>query len=142
MRTLVLDTGALAAVQRDPVRFLALLDVAAERNLRLRTTAPVLTEFLGGSPRSLRARGAYVTSRLRVGAVDEHLARRAALLRQVALDQSAGRTEPSAIDALVVADAEVEGGLAVYDGDRADFEALVRASGEVEAKALTELTKR
>ncbi len=141
MKTLVFDTGALVALERDHVRLVALLDTAIKRHMRLRTTAPVLTEFLGAAPRARRESATYASSHLRIGTVDEDLARRAAYLRQRALDRSTGRTRPSAIDALVVADAEAETGVVVFDGDRGDFAALADASGDLEIKELAELTK-
>lgn len=139
MRPLVLDTGALVALERSRARLLAILDTVSKRRIRLRTTAPVLTEFLGVSPRARRESAAYVSSHLRIGSVHEDLARRAAFLRQRALDRSEGKTRPSAIDALVVADAEAESGTVIFDGDRADFEILAAVSENVEIRGLSDL---
>lgn len=135
---LVLDSGALVALQRDLGRLRALIRLAHEEERTLRTTAPVLTEFLGHSPRRLRHSAAYVMSHLETSAVDERLARRAAALMHEALD-AAGRAGPGAIDALVAAEAEDAEATIVFDGDRADLEALARACGGVEIKALSDL---
>ena len=127
MKQLVFDTGALIAVQRDLTRYRSLIRLAREHGVPLRTSAAVLTEFLGGSPRRSRAAASFVASRLVAGNVTGDRARRAALLQQGALD--AGRsTDPDAIDALVAAEAEQHGGLLVIDGDRPAFEALAEAS--------------
>lgn len=134
----VLDTGALIALQRDLARFRALIRRAHEGERVLRTTAPVITEFLGGSPRGLRTAGEYVSSQLEVASVDHARARRGALLMQHALD-AGGRAHPGAIDALVAAEAEASAALLVFDGDRAAFAALAEASGKIEPKALSEL---
>ena len=139
MRTLIFDTGALVALEQSRVRLLALMETAAVRRYRLRTTAPVLTEFLGAAPRASRESAPYTSSHFRIGSVNEERARRAAFLRQDALDKSVGKAKPSAIDALVVAEAEAEEGVVVFDGDRADFETLSQAAGTVEIKPLSEI---
>ena len=134
----VLDTGALAALQRDRKRLLALLDLSSEESRKLRTTAPVVTEFLGHSPRGRRAAGEHVLSHLAVASVEGARARRAAALIHSVLD-AGGRARPSAIDALVTAEAEATAAAVVFDGDRADFEALAEASGAVELRELEDL---
>ncbi len=131
----VLDTGALVALQRDPRRFIALVMLAREESRALRTSAPVVTEFLGGSSRRLRPAGQYVISRISSSDVTESLARRAAVLIQGAVDEG-GRARPSAIDALVAAEAEATDAALVFDGDEADFRALSRASGALEIQEL------
>lgn len=138
MVDLVLDTGALVALQRDQRRLRALVKLAQEESRILRTTAPVLTEFLGRSPRELRRAAAYVSSHLEASSVDETLARRAALLLRAVLD-AGGRADPSAIDALVAAEAEDKTAAIVFEGDRADLIALAQASGVIELRELTEL---
>ena len=135
---LVLDTGALAALQRDRKRLLTFVDVSAEQGRKLRTTAPVVTEFLGHSPRRLRAAAEHVLSHFRVASVDGASARRAAALTHSVLD-AGGRARPSAIDALVAAEAEATGAVLVFDGDRRDFEALAHASAGLEIRELAEL---
>jgi predicted nucleic acid-binding protein len=134
----VLDTGALVALQRDRPRLLALLEAADQLGLRLRAPAPILTEFLGRSPRSLRRAADHMASHLEIGTVDELLARRAAQLQRRALD-AGGRGDPSAIDAIVAADAEAVEGWLIHDGDRLDLQALADASGSVELRQLREL---
>lgn len=134
----VLDTGALIALQRDRTRLLALVELAREERARLRVPAPALTEFLGHSPPSLRAAAAYVSARLEISSTAEAHARRAAALIQAALD-ARGRADPSAIDGLVAAEAELREAALVYDGDRADLAALAQASGAIELTALEEL---
>lgn len=136
----VLDTGALVALQRDRGRLLAVLDAAADVKLKLRAPAVVLTEFLGGSPRRLRPAADHVASYLEVDTVDEPLARRASVLLRRSLD-SGGGGRPSAVDALVAAHAEALAGWLVYDGDRADFEALAAASGSIELRELQDVTR-
>lgn len=138
MRDLILDTGALIGLQRDPRRLRALIRIAHEDERTLGTTAPVLTEFLGGSPPAARAVAVYIAAQLSVAAVDEMLARRAATLIQVALD-AGGRARPGAVDALAAAQAERRSAALVFDGDHADFEALARASGTLEIRELREL---
>ncbi len=135
---LVLDTGALIALQRDLGRLRALIRRAAEGDRELRTSSPVITEFVGGSPRALRRAAEYVSAHLEIAPVDEALARRAASLTQAARD-AGPRAAPSAVDALVAAEAEERSGAVLFDGDRADFEALARASGELEIVALSDL---
>lgn len=132
------DTGALVAMQRDLSRLRALLQLAREEERALWISPPVLTEFLGRSPRELRRAAVYVSSQLEATSVDETLARRAAALMQATLDAGGG-ADPSVIDALVAAEAEHKGAALVFDGDRADLEALALASGSVEIKALSEL---
>lgn len=136
--TYVLDTGALVALQRDRRLLRALLRAAYEHGISLRTSAPVLTEFLGGSPRRLRASADHLSSYLDVGPVDEALARRAAALQRASLDAGA-RRKPGAIDALVAAEAEANGSWLIIDGDRAAFQALSDASGAVELRELSQL---
>lgn len=138
MRTFVLDTGALIALQRDRGRLRTLLELVTEYGYELRTSAPVLTEFLGGSPPRLRRAGDYVCARVRIGEVDETIARRAATLRQGAMKASPG-TAPSAIDALVSTEAERHGGVLIIDGDRADHEALAGVARAYVLKDLAEI---
>lgn len=114
------------------------MELAHTRGRKLRTVAPVLVEFLGGSPRRLRPGAQYVSSLLEIGAADETLARRAAALRQRALDL-APETDPSAIDALVATEAELADATLVIDGDRAGFDALAQASGTLEVRDLSAL---
>lgn len=140
MTVYVFDTGALVALQRERQTLLTIIDIAHEDGVRLRTTAPALTEFLGRSPRQLRGAGLHTISLFEIGTADEPLARRAALLQQGALD-AGGRSSPSSIDALVAADAETVGGTLIYDGDRGGFEALAEASGRIELEALDELSR-
>lgn len=134
----VLDTGALVALQRDRRRLIALVMLARQESRALRTSAPVITEFLGHSPRRLRLAGEYVISRFSRADATETLARRAAVLIQAAIDDG-GSARPSAIDALVAAEAEATDAGLVFDGDDADFEALARASGALEIQKLSEL---
>lgn len=137
----VLDTGALVALQRDRARLRALVRLAHEEGRVLRTSAPVLTEFLGRSPRRARLTGEYVVSRLTASSVDAPLARRAAALIQAVLDQG-GRARPSAIDALVACEAEATAAGLVFDGDRRDFEALATASAGIDICELKDLVWR
>lgn len=138
MTSYVLDAGALVALQRDRRLLRALIRAAHEDGISLRTSAPALTEFLGGSPRRLRASADHLSSYLDVGAVDEERARRAAVLQRASLDAGARRT-PGAIDALVAAEAEASEAWLIIDGDRAAFQALSDASGRLELRELGEL---
>ena len=140
MRAYVLDTGALIALQRNRARLRDVLRASTELGYELRTSAPVVTEFLGGSPPALRAAGEYVCARLRVGPVDEALARRAAALTQSAA-RAAPRSRPSAVDALVAAEAERTAGVLVIEGDRKDFEALSDASRAFDLVELSDLSR-
>lgn len=135
---LVLDSGALVALQRDRRRLVALVMIAREQGRALRTSAPVITEFLGHSPRQLRPDGEYVISRVTASGVSELLARRAATLIQKALDEG-GRPRPSAIDAILAAEAEATEAALIFDGDQGDFEALASASESLELRALRDL---
>lgn len=135
---LVLDTGALVALEREPTRLRTFLRKASEENLRLRAPAPTLTEFLGSAPKERRRNADHVASHLTVDPVDEAAARRAASLTRRALDQDPA-ARPSAVDALGIARAEAIDGLLVFDGDRADFEALASASGTVGIQDLADL---
>lgn len=134
----VLDTGALIALQRDRERLLALVKLAREEGRALRTSAPVLTEFLGHSRPERRLAGEYVSSRLSASDVSEQRARRAAALIQHARDVDP-RARPSAVDALVAADAEATEAAVVFDGDRRDFESLANASGRLDLRELRDL---
>lgn len=137
---LLLDTGALVALQRDRRRFMALVKLAREEGRALRTSAPVITEFIGHSPRRLRPAADYVASRFTVSDVTGSLARRAAALIQGVLD-AGGRARPSAIDALVAAEAEATSAGLVFDGDRRDFEGLAEASAQLEVRELADLVR-
>lgn len=134
----VLDTGALVALQRDRARLRALVRLAHEEGRVLRTSAPVITEFLGHSPRRSRPTGEFVISRLTASDVNVPLARRAAALIQETLD-AGGKARPSAIDAILAAEAEATAAGLVFDGDRRDFEALASANAELEITELREL---
>lgn len=135
----VLDTGALIALEHDRVMLAELIRAARLDERELRVVAPVVTEFLGGARPARRAMAGYVVSRLRIGDVNEALARRAADLMHGA-QHAYARAVPGAIDALVAAYAETMRDLLVYDGDRADFEALAAASGRIDLKELRELS--
>lgn len=139
MRSYVFDTAALVALQREPRRLRAFVQAARADGVTMRTTAPVLTEFLGGSPRGLRDAADHLTSYIEIDAVDEGLARRAASLQRGALDAGA-RKLPGAIDAIVAAEAEAVEAWLIIDGDRAAFQALSDASGDLELRELDELT--
>ena len=140
MTGLVLDTSALIGLQRDLRRLRVLIRIASEDERSLRTTAPAITEFLGGTRGGARPAAQYVASKLGISPVDDTLARRAAALMQGALD-AGGRARPSAIDALVAAEAERTRDAVVFDGDRADFEALADASGDLDLKPLAALAE-
>lgn len=135
---LVFDTGALVALQRDLSALGALLKRAFEKERRLVVSAAVLAEFLGYSPRRLRASGEYVASHFQVADATEEQALRAALLIRGALN-AGGKSRPSAVDALAAALAETTGAALVYQGDRPDFEALAAASDHLEIMELSDL---
>lgn len=134
----VFDTGALVALQRDLSALAALLKRAYEKERRLVVSAAVLAEFLGYSPRRLKASGEYVASHFQVADATEEHALRAALLIRGALN-AGGKSRPSAVDALTAALAEATGAAIVYQGDRQDFEALAAASGQLEIQELRQL---
>lgn len=127
MREATFDTGALVRLQRERRKLKDVLQMAAEEEIALTTSAAALVEFLGGSPRSLRARADWIASRFEVAAITEVVARRAATLVRAARDTFPSAS-PGPIDALVVAEAERQGSVVVISGDRKDFEALA-ASG-------------
>lgn len=126
-------------LQRDRVLLRELLRIVHRDGVRLGTSAPALTEFLGGAPPQLRPAATWIGSHLEVASVDETAARRAAALMQAALDGSPS-SSPSAVDALVAAEAERRRGRLAISGDRGDFEALAVASGALEVVDLEALT--
>lgn len=138
MSVLVLDTGTLVALERGTARLRAFLQAASVRKAQLRVPASTLTEFLGHSPKQRRRQADYVASHLRIDPIDEALARRAGALTRRALDRGP-KARPGAIDALGVAHAEALEGIFIFEGDRADFEALADASGSVEIVDLADL---
>ncbi|MDE3113845.1 MAG: PIN domain-containing protein [Chloroflexota bacterium] len=139
MTDYVLDTTALVALERDRTKAVNVLAEIDLLGVALRTPAPALTEFLGGARPGRRAGATWIASALRVTPVDERQARRAALLQQRAKD-AVPRAHPSAIDALVAAEAERAEALLIIDGDAEDFAALASVSGAFRVARLSELT--
>jgi predicted nucleic acid-binding protein len=140
MTDVTLDTGALIRLQRDRTLSRALLRAARSDGVRLRTTAPALTEFVGGSTPGRRPAAEWVMSWIFLTGVDETAARRAASLMSTARNSSPS-SAPSAVDALVAADAERAGGRLAISGDRADFEPLAAASGRFELVDLEDVLR-
>lgn len=138
LTTYVVDTSALVALERDRGRMIRFLSEVKKQEGSLRTSAAALAEFLGGAPRERRAAAAWVSSALEIDPVDEDRARRAAALRQRAVDASP-LADPSAIDALLASEAEHQEGVLVIDADRMDFSALAAASGAFTFAALADL---
>lgn len=134
----VLDTGALIELQRDGSLLRDVLEVATTQRARLITPAPTLVEFLGASPPALRAAADWIASHLQVSDVDEALARRGAAILRAAVDADP-TCSPSAMDALVAAEAERRAADVVIRGDRADFEALASAIGRLRVIDLPEV---
>lgn len=91
------------------------------------------------SPPSRRGLASFVLSHLAVTNIDEALARRSAGLLQAVHDSKA-TARPSVVDGLVAAESERENVHLVFDGDRADFEALASASGRIDLVELRDLT--
>lgn len=140
MTDVTLDTGALIRLQRDRTLLRELLSLAHHESVHLVTPAPALTEFLGGSSRQHRPAADWVGSHLQVGTVDAEAARRGAALIRGAKD-AAPSSSPSAIDALVAAQAEQLSGTVAIAGDRSDFDALATASGQLKIVDLEALIR-
>ncbi len=119
MSALVLDAGALIAVDSNDRPMVARLRLALEQNLELRTTGIVVAE-VWRDPSGRQANLARLMKSIEVRAVDADLGRQAGVL----LGRAGGGQAP---DATVVAVAET--GDRVVTSDPGDIERLVQASG-------------
>lgn len=119
MSALVLDAGALVAVDRGNRAMMARLQAARQAGLELRSTGPVITQ-VWRDPVGRQANLARLLKSVDVIAVDEHLGKLAGVLL--------GRTESNdAVDAGVVAAAQT--GDRIITSDTDDIRPLVAASG-------------
>jgi predicted nucleic acid-binding protein len=116
---LILDTGALIAVDRDDPSMIARLRVAHSASLELRTTGIVVAE-VWRDPAGRQSNLARLLKSVDVRAVDHRLGRAAGVLMG-----QARRGE--AADATIVAIAA--GGDRIVTSDPGDIEGLVAASG-------------
>jgi len=116
---LVLDAGALLAVERNHRAMVARLRAAVRQHLDLRTTAIVLGQ-VWRDPHGRQARLARLMRAVDVRPVDEQMGRRAGVLLA-----RAGTNDP--IDATVVLVAQ--SGDRILTSDPSDIRRLVAASG-------------
>ena len=119
MSALILDAGALIAVDRDDRPMIARLRVAHSAGLELRTTGIVVAE-VWRDPGGRQSNLARLLKSVEVRAVDERLGRTAGVL-----SGRAGRGQ--AADATIVAIAVA--GDRILTSDSADIEGLVQAAG-------------
>lgn len=119
MNTLILDAGALIAVDRNDRSMIARLRVALDSGMRLKTTGIVVAEAWH-SETGRQANLARLLKAVDVKPVDEDLGREAG-----ALLGKAGGGEPA--DATVVSVAA--SGDSVVTSDARDIQLLVQASG-------------
>jgi hypothetical protein len=119
MSALVLDAGALVAVDRGNRAMMARLQAARQAGLELRSTGPVITQ-VWRDPVGRQANLARLLKSVDVIAVDERLGKLAGV--------PLGRTESNdAVDAGVVAAAQT--GDRIITSDSGDIHPLVSASG-------------
>jgi len=116
---LVLDAGAIVAVDRGVRAMVARLRMAQQAGLELRTTAVVVTQAWR-DPAGRQANLARLLKSVDVSAVDEHLGREAGVLLGRAGTQDA-------VDASIVAVSAT--GDRILTGDAGDIRPLVAASG-------------
>ena len=120
MSALVLDAGALLALERNQRATVARLRAAVRQHVDLRTTAIVLGQ-VWRNPEGRQARLARLLRAVEVRPVDEQMGRRAGVLLA-----RAGTSDP--IDATVVLVAE--SGDRILTSDPADIRRLVAAAGK------------
>ena len=120
MSALVLDAGALLALERNQRATVARLRAAVRQHVDLRTTAIVLGQ-VWRNPEGRQARLARLLRAVEVRPVDEQMGRRAGVLLA-----RAGTSDP--IDATVVLVAE--SGDRILTSDPADIQRLVAAAGK------------
>ncbi len=120
MSALVLDAGALLALERNQRATVACLRAAVRQHVDLRTTAIVLGQ-VWRNPEGRQARLARLLRAVEVRPVDEQMGRRAGVLLA-----RAGTSDP--IDATVVLVAE--SGDRILTSDPADIRRLVAAAGK------------
>lgn len=119
MSALVLDAGALVAVDQGNRAMMARLQAARQAGLELRSTGPVITQ-VWRDPVGRQANLARLLKSVDVIAVDERLGKLAGVLL--------GRTESNdAVDAGIVAAART--GDRIITSDSGDIRPLVSASG-------------
>jgi hypothetical protein len=117
--TLILDSGALVAVDRGSREMQTLIESARDHGIKLRTSAVVVAE-VWRDPTSRQARLARLLRAVDVRAVDEESGRRAGILLG-----RASMSDPA--DAIVVLLAEE--GDTILTSDVTDVSRLVRAAG-------------
>jgi predicted nucleic acid-binding protein len=132
---LLLDSEAISALahgpkrRRDEVR--ALVTAMRTRELPIATVAAVLAEVVRGRPADAGVFGGLRRERVEVHAVDTRTGVRAG--------QLLGRIRAGselAVDAFLVADADLRGGAMIATVDRADLERLASAAGHVRIVAI------
>ena len=119
MTAVILDAGAFIAIERNDRRTVALLKVAQQNSLALRSNGAVVAEVWRGGSGSQVAVSRLLAA-VELLAVDEAMGRSAGVLIR-----DAGRG--SAIDATVVALARDDD--QIVTSDQSDMQALVNSSG-------------
>lgn len=119
MSALVLDAGALVAVDRGDRAMVARLRMAQQAGLELRSTGVVITQ-VWRDPAGRQANLARLLKSVDIKAVDDHLGREAGVLLGLAGTKDA-------VDASVVAVSAT--GDRIVTGDAGDIRPLVAACG-------------
>jgi len=128
---LLLDSGAISclahgpAARRDRVR--ALIGEMRRRELPVATVAAVLAEVVRGRPRDAAVFSGLRRERVEVHPVDVRVGVRAGQLLG-----GAGLGSDKAVDAFVVAVADLVGGAIVATVDKADLEQLANQAAKVQ----------
>jgi predicted nucleic acid-binding protein len=133
---LLLDSEALSAIARGPAarrdRVRALIAAVRERELPVATVAAVLAEVVRGRPGDAAVFSGLKRERVQVHAVDARVGVRAG--------QLLGRVRAGsdlAVDAFVVAVADLAGGAIVATTDPGDLERLSAHAGHVRIVDIT-----
>lgn len=128
---LLLDSEALSAIARGPVkrrqRVLALVAEMRRRDLPVAISAAVLAEVVRGKGRDAAVFAGLRRERVEVHPVDSRVAVRAGQL----LGRLPGGASDLAVDAFVVATADVTGGAIVATVDAADMRRLAATTTNV-----------
>ena len=127
---LLLDSEAISAVAHGPVarrdRVRALITVMRSRELPVGTVAAVLAEVVRGSPRDAGVFAGLRRERVEVYPVDTRVGVRAGQLLR-----AAGFDSEQAVDAFIIAAADLREGAVVATIDTADLDALAAHASNV-----------
>jgi len=132
---LLLDSEAISAVSRGPIRrrnrVRALVSEMRSRDLPVATVAAVLAEVVRGRPADAEVFAGLRRERVEVHPVDSRTGVRAGQL----LGHSGAGSE-LAVDAFLVADADLRGGAVIATVDPGDLRRLAAIAGRVHIAAL------